>query len=68
MSYWSNFAKTGDPNGSGLPAWPRYEKGSGYQVMHLDETSKAAPDLMRKRYETIDAISSKPKAQGSARQ
>jgi hypothetical protein len=36
--------------------------------MHLDETSKAAPDLMRKRYETIDAISGKPKAQSSAQQ
>ncbi len=53
VAYWSNFAKTGDPNGEGLPKWPAYRKDS-YQVMHLRANPAAAPDDRRARYELLD--------------
>jgi para-nitrobenzyl esterase len=51
MSYWTNFAKTGDPNGPGLPAWPRYDKDG--LLIHLDSNITAGPDTLRPRYEFL---------------
>jgi para-nitrobenzyl esterase len=55
MTYWTNFARTGDPNGPGLPVWPRYSAQDGTPVMHLNETSAARPDERRPRYLALDA-------------
>ena len=41
-SYWTNFAKTGNPNGAGLPDWPVFS-GSSQQVMYFDGQSSAQP-------------------------
>lgn len=41
MGYWTNFARRGDPNGEGLPAWPHLGR-SGSQVLHLDATPSAS--------------------------
>lgn len=41
-AYLVNFAKTGDPNGRGLPAWPRYARASD-QIMDFAANGKAVP-------------------------
>jgi para-nitrobenzyl esterase len=53
MSYWTNFAKTGDPNAAGLPAWPVYTTAKRERI-HLDREISVAPlneqELQRYRY------------------
>ncbi len=49
MAYWTNFAKTGDPNGSGLPNWPKYNE-DGYPLIHLNSTIISSSDLLRDRF------------------
>ena len=49
MTYWANFARSGDPNGPGLPNWPKY--GEGDPVLHLDNPITSRPDENRARYD-----------------
>jgi para-nitrobenzyl esterase len=68
-TYWTNFAKTGDPNGSaktaaaGLPHWPAYTTKDGYPVMHLSFDSHAAPDSHRARYLFLDSLAGREPTQ-----
>jgi para-nitrobenzyl esterase len=41
-SYWVNFAKTGDPNGAGLPQWPAFTT-NAQNAMIFDTKSSARP-------------------------
>ena len=50
-AYWVNFAKTGDPNGEGLPSWPAYDVDAD-EAMNM----KANPEPMANyRKAKIDA-------------
>jgi len=53
MAYYVNFAKTGDPNGQGLPAWPKYSV-EKKECIHLDNQVTVGPvsskDLARYEY------------------
>ena len=51
-----NFARTGNPNGPGLPKWPALKDLGPTEAMLLDDPSGRGPWLSRAKIDLFDAI------------
>ena len=54
-TYWANFAKTGNPNGEGLPLWPLYTR-QQEQILDVELDGKpiGKPDPRKARLDVIE--------------
>jgi len=59
-AYWANFARKGDPNGAGLPAWPAY-KTADERSMRLGDTVEAIATPDKPQLDFFDVYDSRPR-------
>lgn len=52
-SYWVNFAKTGNPNGKGLPEWKSYDKKTG-NILILNDTTYTQEGLFKREFDFLE--------------
>jgi para-nitrobenzyl esterase len=54
-TYWTNFAKTGNPNGKNLPVWPKYDT-QKEEIIDIDLDGKvlSKPDPRKARFNVIE--------------
>jgi len=57
-TYWANFAKTGNPNGEGLPKWPVYNT-KNEKILEIESDGKPVgkPDPRKERLDVIKKAS-----------
>jgi len=60
-AYWVQFAKTGNPNGPGLPVWPAYSPGSD-RYMDLGDEVVPRSGLRTESFHLLDAIYAEKRA------
>jgi para-nitrobenzyl esterase len=53
-TYWTNFAKTGDPSGAGVPVWPAFSDANP-AVMHFNKTPFSGPVPSAESLKSLDA-------------
>ncbi len=53
-SYWVNFAKTGNPNGPGLPDWVSYDQASGHIMVVEDDGFASKKGLMKAEFDFLE--------------
>jgi para-nitrobenzyl esterase len=57
-TYWANFAKTGNPNGAGLPDWPRYHKSDDMLMDFSQSGPVAKADPWKQRLDLMEQLAS----------
>jgi len=60
QGYWSDFVKTGAPDGAGLPRWPAMGRGEAVQVMILERQPHAASADDQAQMRFLDRVYAAP--------
>ncbi len=55
-TYWVNFGKSGDPNGEGVPEWPRYEPDKDILLNFTNQGPVAMADPWKARLDLAESL------------
>ncbi len=64
--YWVNFAKTGNPNGSGLPHWPQYSSTRDELIDFTLNGPVGKPDPWKNQLDLVQTLATQPSAASPA--